>query len=132
MATDQPHEPTARELAAQAAVQGAGLLGEELRLAKTELMAQVRQAGAGAVLLGAAGLMGLTAWLLLMATCTAAIAVVLPPWAACLIMFGGLGLTGGVLALLASKRLRRAKPPLPLTSESVRRDVEVLRERTAR
>lgn len=126
------HEPTTRELAAQAVVQAAGLLGEEFALAKAELTAKVRQAGTGAVLLAAAGLLGGTAWLVVVAAAIAGIAVALPVWASALIIAGALGSAGGALALIAGRRLRRASPPLPLTQESIRRDLSVVKERTGR
>lgn len=124
-----PHEPTTRELAAQAAVQTAGLVGQEIALAKAELLAKARQAGAGAVLLAAAGLLGTTAWLTLVAAAIAGIAVALPVWASALIMGGALGSAAGGIALIAGRRLRRAGPPLPLTTESLRRDLALVRER---
>lgn len=131
-ARQPPHEPTTRELAAQVAVQGAGLLGEEIALAKAEMLAKARQAGAGAVLLAAAAVLGGTAWLVVVAAAIAGIAVALPVWASALIMGGALGTVGGGIALVAGRRLRRASPPLPLTTESVRRDLAVIRERTTR
>jgi hypothetical protein len=126
------HEPATRELAARVAVQGAGLLRQEIALAKAELLAKARQAGAGAVLLTAAGVLGITAWLVVVAAAIAGMAVALPVWAAALIMAGVLGSAGGGIALIAGKRLGQAVPPLPLTAESVRDDLALVRERTAR
>lgn len=125
-------EPTTRELAAQVAVQGAGLLGQELALAKAELMARARQAGVGATLLAAAGVLGASAWLVLLAAAVAGVAVALPVWAAALIMGGALATLGGGIALIAGRRLHRAVPPLPLTTESVRQDLAEIKERAAR
>jgi membrane protein implicated in regulation of membrane protease activity len=113
-------EPTTRELAAQVAVQGAGLLGKG------------RQAGAGAVLLSAAAMLAGSAWLLLLAAAIAGIAVALPVWAAALLIAAALGAAGGLLALIATRRLRRARPGLPLTAESLRQDLAEIRERTSR
>ena len=125
-------EPTTRELAAQAAVQGAGLLGQELALAKAELLARARQAGAGVTMLAVAGVLGVSAWLVLLAAAIAGVAVALPVWASALILGGALGMGAGGLALIAGRRLARTKPPLPLTTESVRQDLAEIKARTSR
>ncbi len=125
-------EPTTRELAAQVAVQGAGLLGQEFALAKAELLARARQAGAGATMLAVAGLLGVSAWLVLLAAAVAGVAVALPVWASALILGGALGMGAGGLALIAGRRLARTKPPLPLTTESVRQDLAEIKARTSR
>lgn len=127
-----PREPTTRELAAQAAVQGAGLLGQELALAKAELLARARQAGAGVTMLAVAGLLGGSAWLILLAAAVAGVAVALPVWASALILGGALAALAGSIALFAIRRLARTKPPLPLTTDSVRRDVAEIKERISR
>ncbi len=127
-----PREPTTRELAAQAAVQGAGLLGQELALAKAELLARARQAGMGVTMLAVAGGLGISAWLVLLVAAIAGVAVALPVWASALILGGALGLGAGGLALIASRRLARTSPPLPLTTESVRQDLAEIKARTSR
>ena len=126
-----PSEPTTRDLAAQVLVQGAGLLGQEVALAKAELGAKARQAGMGAAMLAAAGLLGLTSWLVLVAAAVAAVALALPVWAAALIVFAALAAPAGGIALLAGRRLSRFTPPLELTTESLRRDLHEIRERAA-
>jgi hypothetical protein len=126
-----PPEPTIRELAAQAALQAAGLVGQEFALAKAEFLAKARQAGAGAVLMATAGVLGGTAWLVLVAAAIAGIAVALPLWASALIMGGALGCAAGGIALIAGRRIGRVSPPLPLTAESIRRDLAVARQRNS-
>ncbi|MBO0776491.1 MAG: phage holin family protein [Actinobacteria bacterium] len=125
-------EPTTRELAAQVAVQGAGLLGQELALAKAELVARARQAGVGATMLAVAGLLGGSAWLILLAAAVAGVAVALPVWASALIIGGALAALAGSIALIAGRRLARTNPPLPLTTDSLRRDVAEIRGRISR
>lgn len=131
-ARQPPPEPTTRELASRALVQGAGLLGDELALARAELLARAREAGAGAVLLATAGVLGGTAWLVLVAAAIAGIAVALPVWASALIMGGALASAAGGIALIGRRRLGPARPALPLTTESVQHDLAVVRERTSR
>ena len=127
-----PSEPATHELAAQVLVQGAGLLGQEFALAKAELLAKARQAGTGAAMLATAGLLGLTSWLVLVAAAVAGVALALPVWAAALVIFVILAASSGGIALFAGRRLSRVTPPLPLTTESLRRDLAEIRERAAR
>jgi hypothetical protein len=109
-------------------VQMAGLAGQEFALAKAELRHQGRHLGVGGSLLATAAFAGVTAWLVLVAAAIAAIAVVLPVWAAALIVFGALGLAGGGLALIGGRRIAHGLPPLPLTTESIRRDFAQIKD----
>jgi Putative Actinobacterial Holin-X, holin superfamily III len=116
-------ELSVRELTAQLGEQLSRLVNEEIALAKAELSASARQAAVGSGLLTSAGVVGHTAWLAMAAAAIAGIAVVLPVWAAALIVGGALGAVAGVLALLGRNRLRRGSVPLRLTKESVRKDL---------
>jgi Flp pilus assembly protein TadB len=120
---------SARELAGQLGGQVPQLLRDELALARAELFARARQAALGGGMFAAAALLGLTGWLVLVAAGIAGTAIVLPVWAAALIVGGVLLLTGGVIAARAARRLSRGVPPLPLTADSIRRDVREIRER---
>jgi hypothetical protein len=113
-------------------VQMGGLLGQEVALAKAELRAHARHLGMGGSMLATASFLGGTAWLVMLAAAIAGIAVVLPVWAAALIVGGALALAGGGIAAIGGRRLARAMPPLPVTTESVRRDLKELRERARR
>jgi Putative Actinobacterial Holin-X, holin superfamily III len=117
---------SARELTVRLGEQLSRLVNEEIALAKAELSASVRQAALGSGLLTSAGVVGHTAWLAMTAAAVAGIAVVLPVWAAALIMGGALGVIAGVLALLGRSRLRRGSMPLRLTTESVRNELSGL------
>jgi hypothetical protein len=117
------------ELTGRLSSQARALVADELALAKAELTARARQAGAGAVLLAAAGLLGLSGWLVLLAAAVLGIAVALPAWAAALIVGGALVLLAAPLALLARRRLVAAAAPLTLTTESVRADVREVTRR---
>jgi membrane protein implicated in regulation of membrane protease activity len=117
---------SARELTAQLGGQLSRLVREELALAKAELSANGRQAALGGGLFASAGVVGHTAWLVMAAAAVAGISVVLPVWAAALIVGGALAVVATVLAALGRRRLRRAEPPLRMTTESVRKDVAEL------
>jgi cation transporter-like permease len=123
-----PPSQSAGQLAAELGVRTATLLGQEFALAKAELRATARTAGTGATLLGAAAGLGVSAWLVLLAAGVAGLAVVLPVWAAAMIVFGILALPAALLAAMAARWLARARPLLPLTTESLREDLQVTRE----
>jgi hypothetical protein len=127
-----PGGPSSGTLAAQAMVQFGGLVGQEIALARAELRAQGRHFGMGAALLGTAGFLGFTAWLVLVGAAIAGIAVALPGWAAALIVGGSLALAAGGAAALGGRRFSRVSPPLPQTVESIRRDLREIREKASR
>ena len=127
---DRPADSrSVHELTAQLGRQLSQLLRDEVALARAEIFARARQAVTGGGMLATAGLLALTGWLALVAAAIAGIAVVLPVWAAALIVGGFLVLIAGVLALRGSRRLRSV-PPLTLTAQSIRQDVEVIKART--
>lgn len=123
-----PPSQSAGQLAAELGVRAATLLGQEFALAKAELRATARATGTGATLIGTASALGVSAWLVLLLAAVAGLAVALPVWAAALIVFGALALPAAVLAAMAARWLARARPLLPLTTESLREDLRATRE----
>lgn len=111
------------DLTAQLGEQVTRLIRAETALARASLFASARQAVMGGGLLGAAAVVGLGAWLALVAAAVAGIAEGLPVWASALIVGGVLGLLAGGLALLGRGRLTRTAPPLKMTADSVRQDL---------
>ena len=130
MLSDNGHVNTTdlsvRELTVRLGEQLSRLVNEEIALAKAELLASARQAAVGSGLLTGAGVVGHTAWLVMAAAAVAGISVVLPVWAAALIVGGVLAAIAAVLAALGRSRLRRSSPPLQITTESVRKDLSEL------
>ena len=120
---------TARELTVQLGEQLGQLVREEMALAKAELFASARQSVLGGGMLGAAALVGVTCWLVMVAAAIAGIAAGLPVWAAALIVGGALGATAGALALLGGRRLARGTPPLQMTIGSVKDELHDLAAR---
>ncbi|MER7898004.1 phage holin family protein [Streptomyces sp. NPDC096046] len=121
------------ELVGQAAEQLSTLVRQEVALAKEELAEKGRRAGRGGGLLGAAGAVGYAGLLALAGTGVAALSLVLPVWAAALIVTAVLFVIAGVLAVMGRGQLRKAGPPTPEKAlGSVRADVEEIKERAHR
>ncbi|QFG27671.1 phage holin family protein [Actinomadura sp. WMMB 499] len=127
------HEPGTGELVRQATQQVSDLMRAELRLAVAELKDKGRHAGTGAGLFGGAGLVALFGVGVLLAAAVAAIALVLPVWAAALIVGGALMLAAGLLALMGRGQAKRATPAKPeQAAQEARQTVAELKERAHR
>jgi len=101
------------------------LVHQELELAKAELQAKGKQAGAGAGMFGGAGALGLAALGALTACFILALNAVMPAWLAALIVAVVYGIIAFVLVKQGQARLKRATPPVPTqTIETVKEDVE--------
>lgn len=97
----------------------------EVELAKAELMQKGKRVGIGAGMFGGAGAFGFYALGALVTAGILGIATTLPGWAAALIVAGGLGMIAGLIALIGTRQVVKAAPPVPeQTVESVREDVE--------
>lgn len=125
--------PTTGELVGRATEQFSRLLRQEVALAKVELAEKGRRAGRGGGLLGAAGALGYVGLIVLAGAATAALSLVLPVWAAALIVAAVFFAVAAVLAAIGRGQLRRATPPAPEQAlGSVRADVDEIRERAHR
>ncbi|SEG07220.1 Uncharacterized membrane protein YqjE [Thermomonospora echinospora] len=105
------------------------LVQQELRMARSELMEKGKSAGRGAGMFGAAAITALFGAGTLLATIVLALDLVLPAWAAALIVAAVLLATAGIMALMGRAQTRKAVPPMPAhTVESVKRDVQAVKE----
>ncbi|MFJ1970539.1 phage holin family protein [Streptomyces sp. NPDC087903] len=121
------------ELVGQATEQLSRLVRQEVALAKEELAEKGRRASRGGGLLGAAGAVAYAGLLALAGTGTAALSLVLPLWAAALIVTAVLFVIAAVLAASGRAQFRRAAPPTPEQAlGSVKADVEAIKERAHR
>jgi uncharacterized membrane protein YqjE len=112
------------ELLKQLSEETTRLVHQELELAKAELTQKGKQAGAGAGLFGAAGVIGLLAAAALTTCFILALDAVMPAWLAALLV----AVVYGVIALVVVKqgqaKLKAAGPPVPeQTIETVKEDV---------
>ncbi|MGZ4170732.1 MAG: phage holin family protein [Solirubrobacteraceae bacterium] len=117
------------ELLRQLSDQTATLVRQELDLAKVELTEKGKQAGIGAGMFGAAGLVGLYALGALTAAVILALSLAMTGWLATLIVAVVYGAVAGVLALTGKSRVEQGVPPTPeQTVQTVKEDVAVARE----
>jgi uncharacterized membrane protein YqjE len=115
------------DLVRRASEQFSNLVRDEIQLARAELTEKGKRAGMGAGMFGAAGVFALFGLAALLTGAILGIAVVLPAWAAALIIGGGLFLLAGMIALVGARNLKRAMPATPMeTMDSVRADVSTL------
>ncbi|KAA9149064.1 phage holin family protein [Amycolatopsis acidicola] len=105
------------------------LVRDEVQLAAAELKDKGKNAGVGAGLAGAAGVVALFGALAFVAAAILALALVVPGWAAALIVGGALMLVAGTAALIGRNKIRRAVPPVPEEAAAgVAEDVRAVRE----
>ena len=104
------------------------LVRSELRLAQAELTQKGKRAGLGIGMFSAAGLLAFLGLSTLVATAILALALVLPGWAAALIVAVLLFAGAGVAALAGKKEVDQATPPAPeRTIANVREDVATVK-----
>ena len=117
------------ELIGDASEQMSRLVRDEIQLAVAELQEKGRRGGIGAGLFGAAGVTALFGVGLLLTTAVLALALVLPGWAAALIVAAVVLVAAGIMALLGRQKLKSATPVVPQDSvDSVRADIDAVKE----
>jgi Flp pilus assembly protein TadB len=126
-------EQSTGELVKQVTEQLSILVRDELKLAQLEMTRKGKEAGKGAGMLGGAGLVALYGVACLIACAVIAISHVLQPWLAALIIGAALLAVAAVVSAVGRSHLRKATPPTPTEAvESVKTDVEEVRERARR
>lgn len=108
-----PAQQSVGQLISRFAEQTTRLVRAEIDLAKAELAAKAKAAGIGAGMLAGAAFFGFFAFAVLLATVILALAEVLAPWLAALIVLVVLLVITGVLAYLGLKKLQQGVPPTP-------------------
>ena len=125
---DATPQPSTAELISQLSEQVSTLVRDELALARVEMTEKGKRAGKGAGLLGGGGVLALYGLAALLFTIGALLALVMPPWAAALIVTVVLFAAAGVAALLGKKQVQRAGPPAPTAAvDSTKRDVQTVK-----
>jgi len=111
------------ELLSQLSTQTSRLVRDEIRLAQKEFQDSARHAGMGAGLISVAGLLAFVGLLTLVAAAVAGLALVLPVWAAALIVGAVLLVIAGIAALVSRGQLEQVTPAAPETVASVKKDI---------
>jgi hypothetical protein len=126
-------EQSTGDLVKQLSEQVSLLVRDELKMARLEMTSKGKQAGVGAGMFGASGLIALYAIACLLAAAIIAISGEIQPWLAALIVGLALLAASAVAALVGKGRMKRATPPVPdQTVDSAKADVEEVRERMHR
>lgn len=100
----------------------------ELELLKREMGRKLRNLGVGALLFAMAGAFGLFLLGTLIAAAILALALVVPAWAAALIVAGALLVIMVVLVAIGVARFRKGTPPIPTeTIDSIIEDAHALK-----
>ena len=117
------------QLVHQLSEQVSRLARDEIRLAVAELKDKGKHAGVGAGMFGAAGVFAWWGGLSVVAGAILALSLVLPGWAAALIVAAVLLVVAGVAALMGRAQVRKATPPMPRQAvENVQRDIATIKE----
>jgi uncharacterized membrane protein YqjE len=129
----QRAEPGVGELIQRATDQVSELVRAEIRLAAVEMKDKGRRAGVGAGMLGGAGLIAGYGVAALLVAIVAALDLVLPLWAAALIVAVVLLGAAAVMGALGRKQVAESGPPVPERAvASTRRDINEIKERAHR
>ena len=104
------------------------LVRSELRLAQAELAEKGKRAGIGFGLFGAAGLLAFFGAATLIATAVLALSLVMPAWAAALVVGVVLFAGAGVAALRGKSQVEEATPATPERAVAgIKEDIETVK-----
>ena len=123
-----PADASIGELMSQLSAQTSRLVRDEMRLAQKEFQQSVKHAGIGAGLISAAGLLAVIGLMTLVAAAVAALALVLPVWAAAVIVAVVLFIAAGIAALFSRKQAEEITPPVTESAESVKEDIKEVKD----
>ena len=101
-----------------------------MRLAKTEAAEKINRARSAGGLLGGAAVAGWYAGMCLVCTCVALLSLVMPVWAAALIMTTVLSGIGSILFLRGRARLRNFSAVPEQTIGTIKEDVEWIKQQS--
>ncbi|MGE2713619.1 phage holin family protein [Mycolicibacterium litorale] len=119
------------ELLSQLSAQTSRLVRDELRLAQKEFQESAKHAGIGAGLLSVAGLFAFLGLATVIAAAVAALSLVLPVWAAALIVALVLFVIAGIAALVSKKQADEVTPAAPRTVDTVKADIQEVKDRAS-
>jgi uncharacterized membrane protein YqjE len=123
-AAAQADKESLGELFAAASKDFSELVRKEVELAKVELKEEAVATGRAGALLGAGGLIGYQAFLVLLLAIAWLLAEVMPTWAGLLIVAVLAGAGAAVLLMSGKKKLQDLTPPIPNTIETLQEDAQ--------
>jgi hypothetical protein len=125
---DRPEDASLGTLVSQLGTQLPDLIRSELRLAQAEVAEKGKRAGIGLGMFSAAGLLGFFGIGVLLAACVLLLDLVLPAWAAALIVAAVLFAAAGIAALMGKKKVAEAGAPKPERAiEGIKQDVATVK-----
>ena len=125
---EPPADASIGELMSNLSAQTSRLVRDEMKLAQKELQQSVKHAGIGAGLISVAGLLAVFGLATVIAAAVAALALVLPVWAAAVIVAVVLFIAAGIAALLSRKQAEEITPPVAQSADSVKADIKEVKE----
>jgi hypothetical protein len=123
-----PTDASIGQLMSDLSQQTSRLVRDEMRLAQKEFQESAKHAGIGAGLFSAAGLLAVLGLATFIAAAVAALALVLPVWAAALIVGLVLFIAAGIAALVGRGQVREVTPAAPRTAETVKADIQEIKD----
>lgn len=106
------------------------MIRTEIRLAKTELRNDAKDAARSTAMLAAGAVLGLFAFGMLLFTAVWALDTALPQWAAGLIVAAAVAIPATILMLVGRSKLKQLEPGPEHTIESMKENVEWVRRQT--
>ncbi|WP_395308631.1 phage holin family protein [Mycobacterium sp. AMU20-3851] len=116
------------ELVNQLTTQTSRLVRDEIRLAQKEFQMAAKRTGIGAGLFSTAGLLAFVGLLAMVAAAIAALALVLPVWAAAVIVGAVLFVAAGIAGLVGKKQVEQAPAAAQDVVANLSEDVHVVKE----
>jgi hypothetical protein len=116
------------ELMRQLSAQTSRLIRDEMRLAQKEFQESAKLAGIGAGLFSVAGLLAFFGVATFIAAGVAALSLVLPVWAAALVVGVVLFIAAGIAALVGRGQAQEVTPAAPKTVETVKADIQEVKD----
>jgi Flp pilus assembly protein TadB len=116
------------ELMTQLTARTSRLVRDEMRLAQKEFQESAKHTGIGAGLFSVAGLLAFFGLASLIAAAVAAVSLVLPVWAAALIVAAVLSLAAGIASLIGKKQVQQVPPGAQHVVANVKKDIDEVKE----
>lgn len=130
--THPEHRPAGEasigELITDLSAQTSRLLRDEMRLAQKEFVDSAKHAGLGAGLISVAGLLAVFGVASVVTAAIGALSLVLPLWAAALIVAAILFAAAGIAGLVSKKQLNQASPTPEKTLVNIKEDIHAVKD----